>query len=365
MRVAIVTNIPAPYRKPVFDLLADRVESVSVVYCAGREANRYWLTSKSEIVDEVFLKERSYSLSDGFNFVHNNFDVFQALERINPEIIITCGFNPTHLYAFIFSQVKGLLHISMTDGWAHSESTLRLYHRILRKFVYRYSQAFVCVGEHGSRHFLSYGMAPESVFTSRLCADNDRFRASAMPFETREIDLLFAGNFEDRKNPSFFLDVVENLQLVLERPVRAVMVGAGPLQTEIKRAVQGRGLRIEMLGFVQPENISDVFANSKLLLFPTKLDAWGLVANEAMAAGTPVICSPYAGCAGDLVVSGVNGHVEKLDVETWTRRAAELLSSANTWNSYSSAAMVATEKYKYELAADQLARAIEYAKAKS
>jgi glycosyltransferase involved in cell wall biosynthesis len=63
--------------------------------------------------------------------------------------------------------------------------------------------------------------------------------------------------------------------------------------------------------------LPEVFSKARIFLFPTKFDCWGLVANEACAAGLPVFISPHAGAAGELVKSGINGYVLELDVNVW------------------------------------------------
>jgi glycosyltransferase involved in cell wall biosynthesis len=66
---------------------------------------------------------------------------------------------------------------------------------------------------------------------------------------------------------------------------------------------------IQLAGFAQREHLAAYYALADVFVFPTHTDPWGLVVNEAMACGLPIVCSNAAGCVSDLVESGWNGHV--------------------------------------------------------
>jgi glycosyltransferase involved in cell wall biosynthesis len=93
------------------------------------------------------------------------------------------------------------------------------------------------------------------------------------------------------------------------------------------------------------------YASARLLLFPTLYETWGLVANEAMAAGTPVITVPAAGCAGDLVIDGVNGRVIPAVVEHWADAVCTLLGDAELWSEWSRSAVLQAAQFGYQDAA--------------
>ena len=80
-------------------------------------------------------------------------------------------------------------------------------------------------------------------------------------------------------------------------------------------------------------------------------DAWGVVANEACAAGLPVLITPEAGAARELVVDGVNGYVLELDVETWAEIAARLIADAELYQSMSRASRESVREYTFDRAA--------------
>ena len=100
-RVALVTNIPAPYRMPVYRRLAEQLghDQVQVIFCSEKEANREWLIEQSHFAC-TYLKKNCLSWKG--RYIHCNVDVVKVLRRLDPDVVITTGFNPTHLLAFGF-----------------------------------------------------------------------------------------------------------------------------------------------------------------------------------------------------------------------------------------------------------------------
>src|SRR5262249_32896590 len=119
-----------------------------------------------------------------------------------------------------------------------------------------------------------------------------------------------------------------------------------------------RGAEIVFFGQASQEQLPALYALAKVFLFPTTQDAWGIVANEASAAGLPVIVSPAAGAAGELVVDGVNGHVLDLDVDAWATAAARLLGDEERWQRFSERASAQAKCFTFEAAARGIADAV-------
>jgi len=98
LKIVLVTNIPAPYRIPVFNILAEKYgNNFTVIYCAKTEPNRHWDLPEMEY-NHLFLSQNAAS-----GYIHNNIIIFKHLRKIKPDIIISTGFNPTFLYAFFWT----------------------------------------------------------------------------------------------------------------------------------------------------------------------------------------------------------------------------------------------------------------------
>ena len=95
--------------------------------------------------------------------------------------------------------------------------------------------------------------------------------------------------------------------------VGLVFAGDGISRAELtKRAAQITPGVVCFPGFAQREDLAALYTLADLLVLPTHSDPWGLVVNEAMACGLPIIVSSVAGCSADLVENGWNGYVVPL-----------------------------------------------------
>jgi glycosyltransferase involved in cell wall biosynthesis len=323
LRVAMVTNIPAPYRLPIYEMLANTPGiELHLLFCSGREPDREWDLAGLG-VPHVFLRERMLHWRD--RFIHANADVWSELAALQPHIVITTGFNPTHVLAFLFARMHRLPHIAMTDGTAISESSLSWIHRTVRRWVYRRTSAFVGASDGSFELYAQYGVPRAAMFKSHLCADNATYAAA--PRVKREFDFIFCGRFVESKLPLFAIEVADRTARLLGRRVRLLFVGSGKLLDLMRAETESRADHVEahFAGFARQAELPAHYASAKLLLFTSVADPWGVVANEACAAGVPVLVSDRAGAAGDLVRDGVNGRVLPRDASLWSEAAAALL----------------------------------------
>lgn len=359
IRLVLVTNHPPPFRTPIYERIAAMPDvDLHAVFCSRREPNRRWEVPRMSF-QHTFLKERF--VTRGSNYIHNNPDIFGVLRRIAPDVVVTTGFNPTHLYAFAYCQLKGIPHVPMTDGTDVSEQALSFVHRTIRRFIYARSAAFIAASRGGLRLYRGYGVAPERCFQSCLCIDNLRY--AAMPAGEPRFDLIFCGRIVEDKNPLFAVQVATSLAMHLGRTVRILFVGNGDAEAEVRRkAAEYPGLvEASFHGHASQQELPALYRSARLFLFPTRADVWGVVANEACAAGLPVIVSPHAGVTGELVVDGENGFVCPLDVEQWALRAAQLLSDEALYNRFSARSRALVRRYTFDHAATGVVDACRHA----
>ena len=315
INVVIVTNMPTPYRTPVFNKVNNNKHiNLSVIYCTELEDNRDWNIPKGKF-NEIFLKKSYFKKSDGFNYIHCNFDVLSKLKELNPDIVISCGFNPTHIITFLYCKMWKIKHYSMTDGWRFSESKLTLLHRWIRLFVYKYSVGIITPSVKGIEYFKSdFNINEKKIHKVPLVSQYSVDEFSLLSFNDREFDFIFVGNFEERKNPILFLKSCIDTQEISKVRLKIAMIGKGSLLFECEKLARELNLDVEFSGAIQPKDVMTYLSNSKFFVFPSNLDAWGLVVNEAMTVGTPVISSIYAASTFDLIVNNENGFVlESLD----------------------------------------------------
>ena len=357
-KIVFITNEPAPYRVPIFEKIsATSGFSFHVIFCCRREPNRHW-SLPPVTFEHTFLRERIRTVNG--RYIHNNPDVIPTLRRIAPDVVITDGFNPTHLYAFGYALLKGLPHIPMTDGTLESEKALSPVHRLVRRFVYYRSRAFLWASLGGKKLYESYGIQADRTFQSCLCIDNSVYLQEP-PQETAEkcFDFIFCGRMEPAKSPLFALQVALQVARRLQRKVSILFVGTGSQEEEIRQAAALHPdlLQAAFNGHAVQHELPALYRSARVFLFPTIADVWGVVANEACAAGLPVLVSPHAGVAGELVLDGENGYVCALDADVWAERAARLLTEPDLYRKFSECSRAIVDKYTYKEASSGIVTA--------
>jgi glycosyltransferase involved in cell wall biosynthesis len=350
LRLAIVTNIPAPYRVPVYNRLAREPGiDLHVYYAALIEADRRWDLPAFEHA-HTFMDGRVYERAG--RYIHYTPGVVRQLGSFSPHVVVTTGFNPTHLAAWWYALRQRRAHVVMTDGTDASEAGLSVAHRAIRHIVFARTQAFLVASAGGRRLLRSYGVDAERVHVSPLCA-NTSVGWAAAPGTERDIDLLFSGRLVPIKNASFALQVAAAAAARLGRPLRVAMLGSGPDEVALRQqaaTLQGQ-VDVQFAGHVTQAEVPHWFQRSRLFLFPTRWDPWGVVANEACLAGVPALVSPHAGVAGELVLDGVNGRVLPLVLDTWVDATVQLLADDELRQRYALAAEAAVAPYSFENAA--------------
>jgi glycosyltransferase involved in cell wall biosynthesis len=284
------------------------------------------------------------------------------LRQQQPDIVITSGFNPTHLYAFMYAWMKRIPHVAMTDGTLDSERSLSLVHRRVRHLVYARSSAFVWASSGGQKLYASYGIAENRCFRACLSVENTRF-SNIEACRHGSFDFIFCGRLEQVKNPRFALDVAIDVTSKLGRKTRILFVGSGKEEQAVRKHAAANASVVDAVfhGFASQEALPALYRSARVFLFPTSWDPWGVVTNEACAAGLPVLVSPHAGVAGELVLDGENGYVCDLEVGRWADRASTLLTDPDLYSAFSMRSHTLVGEFTFSRACQGLADACRYA----
>ncbi|MGZ8557707.1 MAG: glycosyltransferase family 4 protein [Chitinophagaceae bacterium] len=349
LNVVLITNIPAPYREKFHELIADQFQNnYTVIYCAESEGDREW-KFKLGNYKKIFLAKFNKST------VHNNRRIWGELTKLNPDVVITDGFYPTMLYAFSWCMLKKKKHLIFTDGTLQSENHLSIIHTLVRKIVFSKTKSFIGVSEGARDLYKSYDIKENRFFRSYLCVDNSLFKK--IPFADKEYDLMFSGRFIDLKLPFFFIEIAKQVKQKLGY-CRVLILGSGILKEEMLQKLEEYGIEYDYPGFVETKNIPEYYSKAKVFLFPTKNDTWGVVANEAMAAGLPVITCENAGVAHDLVIHNQTGYVLPIDKNIWSEKITGILKDQSLYERLSSNAWQHVQKYNFRNAAMGVTQAI-------
>jgi glycosyltransferase involved in cell wall biosynthesis len=178
---------------------------------------------------------------------------------------------------------------------------------------------FVAPGKTAREYLRAHKISDRLIFTAPNAIDNDFFTRAAAearrkaPGLREELHLpdryfLFVGRLVREKGVFELLSAYAKLDQQVRRQVGLVLAGDGTLRHQLQeQAASIFPGTVTFAGFVHREQLPVYYALAETLVLPTYSDTWGLVVNEAMACGLPVILSRAAGCAADLLIENRNG----------------------------------------------------------
>jgi glycosyltransferase involved in cell wall biosynthesis len=310
-RVALLTNIVAPYRVPVYRRIGE-VFDLRVFY-SGEEENRSAWGEPGTGLDGIPVKRyrgltlRLPKLRErifyDYGFVHVNPGYLLDLLKLRPRAVVTneMGFRTVSalLYGTLFRRPVWV----SWGGTLHTERGVGRARKILRGVIVRWARRWISYGETSTEYLRSLGVPRERVLQVQNCVDEGMYRRPERPAVHIEPGpvLLYVGQMIGRKGASELLKVAARLQE--EGYIFSLLlVGGGPEKEELE-ALAGR-LGLENVRFYPPqppERMPAFYLSADYVVFPTLEDVWGLVVNEALWSGVPVISSVYAGCAEELL----------------------------------------------------------------
>jgi len=335
-RTVIFNSETTPYTNRLFEDLKESGCDISVMSCVKQEANRAWAKSIHPTYRHMVLRGFTIRLSEA-RFAHINFGIFSRLRELKPSRLIIYGIFPSMLMAVLWARFNKVPFGLYTDGWAGTMPTT-IYHRLVRPFILKRCAAVACCGTKGAAYVRGQGVDEDRVFIVPIVPGWEG-PAKIARFDEREFDILWCAHMNDSaKNVSFFLDVVLRLKKQLSN-LKVRLVGEGPMKRAVLKRLEVAKVFYRHDSYIDWFAMASVFTSSKLLLFPSLWEPWGLVCNEAMQCGTPAIASPAAGAADDLVVSGANGLILPLDAKQWASEAQRILTDQEEWNRLSKSAL--------------------------
>lgn len=354
-KAIFITNIPAPYRELVHKLAYEKLaKEYAVIYCSHIEDNRKWNFESSEY-NKLFLK--SHSIKINGRTIYLSSDILSQLRSLDPDVIIIGGFSLPMIVSYFWALKNNKKVISFTDANLDSESSLSFLHVFVRKFFYGKSHACIGASKKSLELYKSYGVDKNILFQSHLCADNILFTSFYREFEKRDFDILLCGQMIPSKMFDFSLDVISGLTK-FNKNIKVKLLGSGPLREHILARLEKIGVSYDYPGFIEQAKLPLHYSKCKVFLFPSLKDAWGVVANEALAAGTPVITTPIVGAADELILDGLNGFVCDANISVWVERCLILLTNKILWSDFSNKALESVKDFNFEAASNGIVDAV-------
>jgi glycosyltransferase involved in cell wall biosynthesis len=325
INVAVITPNPTPYRVPFFRELALGGDiRLTVFFLTKGSPSRPWNVELGGF-DHEFLPEWSLPAGgkDGARYRINP-SVISRLRRLGPDVVVISGYNHFTTQAVIlYCIATGTPWCLMSESHiAKPRGAVRvLAKKLLLGPILRTMSAAMVTGTLARRYVESFGIPGEAIFVvantpdiayftaeaERLAPERDRIRRGLSIAGKKAI--LFVGRLLDEKGLAVLFEAYE-MAGAKRGDLALLVVGDGVRRPRYEQIVREKGLRdVHFLGFKAQGELPEIYSAADVFVLPSLVEPWGVVVNEAMACGLPVIVSDQVGASADLVEEGGNGFI--------------------------------------------------------
>ena len=320
-KVVLITNIPTPYRIPLFNelnkqMLQEKMELHVIFSESGYQRRKFeidfaqiqfpftilsggTLTSKKNV-------EKTYFFYKG---------LWNALNKLQPKNIIVAGFSTASIMTASWCKLNHSTY-SIWSGSIETETRNISWLRIqLRRQLIKRAKSFIAYGSLAAQYLVKMGAAENNIYIGINTVDTSFFaqesakKRNALP-KKNKFTFTYLGYLVPRKNVSL---VIEAASILLKErsDFQIQIIGDGESKSQLETLSIQLGLKdhIAFVGYKQKEELPTFFANTNALLYQSDFDIWGLVLNEAMAAGLCCLATNHAGATFDLIKEGETGFI--------------------------------------------------------
>jgi glycosyltransferase involved in cell wall biosynthesis len=314
IRVALLTNYLNPHRLHLVEQVAPSVRKLRV-FLSGTEDKMHGFMPSWNLLDVTI--ERSLRWTSRFRNVHGYedaseihlpYNVLFEMRSFRPDLILSAELGvrtiQAVLYKMLFPHTKLIAWTALSE---HTEATRGWFRRILRKWIVKHIDGIFVNGKSGEKYMRKLGFDGPS-FSIPYAIDREPFLSDCYDPGSKKRRLLYAGQLIPRKGVTAFCRVLNRWCADhSDVEVEFTIIGQGPEQNSIQSVRTVPNLSIILMPLLKQENLAEHYHRADLYALPTFGDEWGVVVNEAMSAGLPVIGSVYSQAVTELIEDGHNG----------------------------------------------------------
>lgn len=312
MKILFTTHTPAPYRGDFFNELGKLCDLTVLYECkkAGyRDAK--WQGDRAEHYKEIFLEGKQVTDESAICF-----SVFKYLKDKSYDLIVVGIYStPTGMMAILYLNNKGIPFILNIDGGFIKDDAAII--RMVKKYFLSSPAAWLSSGGKPTEYLLHYGARKENIyrypFTSLKKEDilpeivsDEKKKMMKSKLKINEPKMVVSvGQFIPRKG----FDVLMNACRDIDENTGIYIIGGEPSEEYLQLKETLALENVHFVGFKTKAELKEYYLAADLFVLPTREDIWGLVVNEAMAYGLPVITTDKCVAGLELVKDDENGFI--------------------------------------------------------
>ncbi|GGD69085.1 glycosyltransferase family 4 protein [Caballeronia grimmiae] len=236
--------------------------------------------------------------------------------KAKSDLVVLPGYHRPEYWAMMAACiVTGKRRAVFCDSTAR-DNPRRMLTSIPKRVFFALCDGYFAFGTRSREYLMSLGAKQEKIFIPCQAAALPRSFSPETVVPDRLAHrqgnkpvFLFVGRLSAEKGIDTLVEAFKILRKSVPHAELRI-VGTGPLGDELKKQVADAGLQgaVHFLGSLQDAPLSREYFGASCMVLPSKREPWGLVTNEALNHGCPVIVSESCGCVPELVVEGVSGY---------------------------------------------------------
>lgn len=311
MKVLYLTNFPSPYRVDFFNELGKKCDlTVLFEKNKGKKRNEKWVSGEFTNFNGIFLNKIKLPKID-----YISPSVIKYLDKFRFDLIVIGGYStPTGMLAINYCNLRGIKFILNTDGGVIRDDNFIKY--IFKKYFISSAHWWLSTSDVTSKYLVHYGAKIENIYKYPFTSVNDyQIESKSMDEKNnmrRNLNLpegklaISVGNFIHRKG----FDVLIKAWEKIDDDINLLIVGGGELKNQLLRCLDQKKIKnVKILDFVIPEKLNEYYLSADLFVLSTREDIWGLVINESMAKGLPVVTTEKCIAGLEMVTDDENGYI--------------------------------------------------------
>ncbi len=308
-KVLVTSSYPAPYRVGVFKKLAEQYDmDIFFATCKNENRNPDWFCKSGDVSFEILDNDDSVKKFD------------RALKNIKKYDFVL-AYDPTlkpAMKAIIKCRLSNVPYFVNNDGAFINKGNF--VKNAMKKFIYSGANLCFASGEFSKKYFLTFGAKEKSIkihnFTSLNQEDILQKRVSdvekadlknKLNLKWDKVYVITVGQFIERKGFDLLLKAWNKLN---SENAELIIIGGGDDRPKYEAFIEENKLdNVTIIDFLDKKALYDYYKASDVFILPTREDVWGLVINESMACGLPVISSDNCIAAQELIEQEKNGFI--------------------------------------------------------
>jgi len=340
-RVAIITPTPFHYHTPLYKRIEGGSQiDLTVYYCSdetltGIDIERMYHIKDKMIDSEDLLQGHNYKFLKNYSPYPSymrwpigliNFSIWKEIKNNKYDVVIIQAWNNfTWWLIAVACIVFKTPYMFMTDANELGRYSKMGFKKTFKKFLlgnclFKRARGFLTSGIANEEFYNYYGVSYKKMKRMPFSWGYDEILELAkkiknqrtedrkhLGIDEEDIVFLYVGRLSREKLPLTLIDAYDKVN---NKNKKLFLVGAGPMSEEIKKYVIDKKIKgVRFLGFQKRPHLFNFYNVADALILPSEIEPWGIVVNEAMCFGLPIIASDRVGAAVDLVKDNYNGFI--------------------------------------------------------